>query len=403
VAKRLYLLLFFLSGNICFSQTIVEGQGDSLSQNIYYANRLSSHPFGILRSRFNHNFQTSPTEGISLSFQLSSGNVWLPEVLAYEPLEQQDRDLLSSLAWNDREFYFKESSMPANTMELHADGVFRFYQIDLLIPLREGHELTLNTRAFSLDGGSVPASLLTSDQFIEWFHSNIAGGEDPFARKVYGLNNAQVFYQDAREKVWEMNKGGFTLSGIDLSYSYYPEFKGLKRKGFYTRFGGQLGVNVSGANPSLDLGLNSTFVKTLEFANRKELRIGLSASAFKLNVISLGEGVELSNRRLLLDSEFLLSYLIPIRQNAYFSLAVSYGIQSSYFRSSEFDYQVLTGDRISSHWHYSISHLYKTLSASSLIVSYSHGILAYSLFLREDFSVDNAPDVQVGLGLRLSF
>jgi hypothetical protein len=310
---------------------------------------------------------------------------------------------LSNYLWNDREFHFKENTMPANTMVFHADGLIRLYQVDLRIPLREQHELKIKTRAFSLDGGRIPSSLLTSDQFIEWFHSYVAGGEDPFARKVYGLNEAGIRYQDSQGSTWEMNKGNFILSGIDFAYGYYPDFNNLKRLGIYTRFGGQLGVNVSQANPSLDLGLSSSLVKSLLFKNKKELRFGLSISATHLRLLRLGEGIELSNRRLLMGSEFLVNYIIPTRQNAYFSLAASYGIQSSYFKSSDFEHLVLTGERISSHWHYSISHLYKVLSAGYLIISYSQGILAYSIFLREDFSVDNAPDVQVGLGIRLNF
>jgi hypothetical protein len=396
------LILFLLSCNICFSQADIGGKYDSLTQAIFYGNRLSTHPFGVLTSRINHSFQTGPPEGISLGLHISSGNVWLPEVRAYEPLSQEDRNLLSNYLWNDREFHFQESSMPANTMVFHADGVIRLYQMDLRIPLREKHELTINTRAFSLDGGRVPSSLLTSDQFIEWFHSYVAGGEDPFARKVYGLDDARIQYKDARDEVWEMSKGDFILSGFDLAYFYYPQFKDLQRMGLYARFGGQLGVNVSKANPSVDLGLNSSLVKILEFKNETELRFGLSLSATHLKLLRLGEGIELSNRSLLVGSEFLINYIIPTRNNAYFSLAASYNVHSSYFKSSDFEYIVLSGERISSHWHYSISHLYKVLSAGYLIFSYSHGILAYSLFLREDFSVDNAPDIQVGLGIRLN-
>jgi hypothetical protein len=144
-------------------------------------------------------------------------------------------------------------------------------------------------------------------------------------------------------------------------------------------------------------------LKTLVFKNKTELRLGLGLSATRWKLLSLGQGVELSDRELLLASEFLINYIIPTRNKGYFSVAATYYMQNSYFKKEAFDYVVLTGERISSHWHYAISHLYNVLSASYLSFSYSQGALAYSLFIREDLRVNNAPDVQLGLGIRFRF
>ncbi len=397
------LFLLCLSSSICFSQSEIEGPDDASAHSVYYGNRLSTHPFGVLRSRINQKYQIASSDRISLAIHISNGNVWLPNVLAYNPLNEDDRIELGKYLWNDREFHFDEGSMPASSMELHADGVIRFYHMHLKIPLAAKHELDITTRAFSLDQGRVPYSLLTSDQFIEWFHSNVFGGEDPFARVAYGLNKAGIRYQDANDQIWELNKGSFTMSGFDVTYNFYPDIKGLRRKDIYVNFGLQLGFNVSQANPSMDMGLSSSLLKILAFKNGTELRFGLGLHATRLKIISFGGGLELSNRSLLMGSEFLINYLIPTRRKGHFSIAGTYYIQSSYFKRSDFKHIVLRGERISSHWHYGISHLYKPRSATYLIFSYSQGILDYSLFLREDFSVDNAPDVQVGLGIRVSF
>jgi hypothetical protein len=249
----------------------------------------------------------------------------------------------------------------------------------------------------------VPLSLLTSDTWLEWFHSNIAGGEDPFARKVYGLDQAYIRYQDEEGRTMEINRGQLTWSGIDLVYYYYPDFKALKKHKVYTNFGIQLGENVNPFNPSIDLGINASLIKKVDLKNSRELRMGLSLSALDRNIFELGNGVQISNKKLWLSTELLLNYLIPTLRTGYFSLAISYFLQSSYNLRADFDTLVLTGDRITSHWHYSISHLYRILSANYLIVTYSRGALAYSMFLREDFSVDNAPDAQVGLGINVRF
>ena len=254
------LIFLLLYTNTCFSQT-VKDSADNNSHSVFYGNRLSTHPFGILTSRTNHNFQTAPAKKISLAINMSSGNVWLPYVKAYQPLNEEDKIVMRSYLWHQRESRFDPTNKPNKSIELHADGVIRLYQVNLNIPLPEKHDLNIYTRAFSLDKGKVPFSLLTSDQFIEWFHSNISGGEDPFARKVYGLDNILIYYKDENGKLLEINKGGLTLSGIDLSYNYYPVLKGLRKKKIYTNLGLQLGGNVSNFNPSLDFGFNSSIVK----------------------------------------------------------------------------------------------------------------------------------------------
>ena len=110
----------------------------------------------------------------------------------------------------------------------------------------------------------------TSDEFIEWIHSNIAGGEDPFARKYYGLNHAGIRYIDENGKILHLDKGNLIISGIEFSYNYYPQFKLLKKKNIYTNYGLQLGVNVSEINASLDLGFNSSIVKKIKIKTNNE-------------------------------------------------------------------------------------------------------------------------------------
>ena len=62
---------------------------------------------------------------------------------------------------------------------------------------------------------------------------------------------------------------------------------------------------------------------------------------------------------------------------------------------------VLSGERIEPHWHYAISHLYRPLSANNLTLTYGKGNIVFWIYLREDLVVDNAPDAQTGIGLRL--
>ncbi len=340
---------------------------------------------------------------MSLTLNYSNGNVWLPYVKAYYPIGETDRNAIGRFAWHEREGNFDKENIPSQTMEFHADAVIRVYQAKLDIPLSAKHNLSISARAFSVDAGNVPYSLLTSDQFIEWYHSNLSRFEDPFARKVYGFDKVKVRYSDINGKVLEMKNGDFGVSGFEFTYYYYPAFVKLEKHKIYTNFGLQLGVNSTKINPSADLGFNASVIKQFNLSSGKQIHFGISAAALRQKLFSFGEGIQISNSNFLLSTELLLEYKIPLKHESYLSMATTYFLQSSYNKKSARDYYVLTGDRFSTHWHYSISHLYRTLTANYFILTFSKGAFACSVYAREDLLVDNAPDVQAGIGFKIGF
>ncbi len=337
---------------------------------------------------------------MSVTTNYSSGNVWLPYVKSYSPVNEEDRLAMQNFPWHEREWRYDVTNSPSKTMEFHADGVFREYQIKFNFPIANNHEIKINNRMFSIDYGNIPYSFLTSDQIIEWFHSNIYGGEDPFARKAYGFNQAKLRYKDANGKTIQLNNGDFVFSGIDLSYYYYPDFIFLSSRNIYTNLGFQLGINSSRVNPSLDLGLNFTLLKKISLRNsRNQLDLGFSSSALRQKIVHFGNSVELSNKKYLCSLELLLEYVKRFNDGSYFSIATTWSVQSSYYRKSDFESLVLTGQRISTHWNHAISHLYTPLTSNTLVFTYAKGNIALWVYLKEDLLVDNAPDVQTGIGL----
>jgi hypothetical protein len=260
----------------------------------------------------------------------------------------------------------------------------------------------INTRMFSLDPGNLPYSSLTSDQFIEWFHSHLMGGEDPFARKAYGYNHAGIHFTDQNGNVFEMHDGDFLFTGIDLSYYYYPDFKSFEKRNLYTSFGLQLGINVSDVNPSVDIGINPTLIRKVILNKRSEIHLGASLGVLRQKMLQFGEGVHLSNKNFLFSSEFLLDCILRFRKGRSVSFASSYWVQDSYYKHDDFNYMVLTGERISTHWNYAISHLYRPITANNLIITYFKGGFACSVYFREDLLVDNAPDLQTGVGVKIN-
>lgn len=393
-----FLLLSLLCYLTCFSQPVEEGLEKDRPRNTYYANTLSVHPLGIFLSRINNNFQLTPDKEISIDINVSNGNVWLPYVKGYKPLNQADRNAMSELVWSSREFKF-DTARPADKLEFAADGIIRRYQLHLNIPIRNTHEIKMRLNTYSLDPGEIPYSFLTSDQVIEWFHSNVIGGEDPFARKHYGFNKAKIMYKDPHGNTLTLDNGEFVFSNIDLSYYYYPQLDFLKKRNLFATVGAKSGFNINKASSSIDLGGNFTLLKNFKLKNpEKEIRVGLSMGALRQRFIRFKESVELSNKKYLLHAEMLFEYVKFINDNSYLSWATTWFLQDSY--NKKIDYFVLSGNRVSSHWHYALSHLNRPLSGNNFVFTYGKGSIAIWLYLREDGWVDNAPDVQTGIGLK---
>jgi hypothetical protein len=402
---RFLLILFIGSFGNCFSQTdtasIILDSGNT-SQS-FLPNTISTHPLGVLISRISHNFQMKPSEKSSIALNISSGNVWLPYVKGYFPLNVSDINSMENIVWSAREFSFDFINSPSKTIEFHADAVIRLYQFNLIIPISHNFELKLNTRCVSADRGNIPFSLLTSDQFIEWFHSTLAGGEDPFARKVYGFNKTKISYTDENGKTFTLDNGDFIFSGVDVILYYYPTFKSLIKRNIYINFGLQTGINTNRINPSLDIGLNSSVNKQITIGSKRKLQLGVATGILRQKVQMLGEGVQISSNKFLFSAEVLLNYQKQTAKGSFISFGTSYFVQSPYNNKDDYKSIVLSGDRISSHWHYSLSHLYRYLSYNTLFITYSKGAFSISAYVKEDLLVDNAPDVQTGLGLRVNF
>ncbi|MFT4756202.1 MAG: hypothetical protein ACI91R_000847 [Vicingaceae bacterium] len=83
-----------------FSQKI----SDSLARfSVSHANTLSVHPFGIFMSRINTNFQLKADKNLSVTANISGGNIWLPRVKSDSPINESDRNEVSKLNWYNRD------------------------------------------------------------------------------------------------------------------------------------------------------------------------------------------------------------------------------------------------------------------------------------------------------------
>ncbi|CAA9200232.1 hypothetical protein [Flavobacterium collinsii] len=385
------------SENNDFWNKEIENSSDIIKPNI-----LSNHPLGIYISRLNHSFNVRSPDKYSFSFEVSSGNVVLPYVKSYELTDPNDQKIAKNLPWHTREFSFDLNKVPANTKEFFADGVIRSYRFTFTLPITVHHELNFGLRMNSLDGGKYPYSIFTSDETIEWFHSNIAGGEDPFSRRHYGLNKAGISYKDENDKVLTMNNGNFTIPGIDINYNYYPKLEMNEKHHIYLNFGTQLGINTSKYNPVADFGVSASILKKKIIKNKNILSFGASAGVLRQHFLEYGDRVNISSQNFFYSFEGLIDYKVKLKNNNRISYGINYNFQTSYNKKNERDYIVLTGERINTHWQKTISHLYENLEGWNFICTYSTKRFSYFIYFREDLNLDNAPDFQTGIGLKMS-
>lgn len=394
------LILIFGRNHEVLSQS--QAVNDSYFTGIKKPFLLSNHPLGMFVLRIDHNFNIRPPDKVQINFGIHNGNVWQPLVKAYKPLESSVRNLMKEYIWFSREAYFNSSTMPSDSVQYHADAVIRAFPADIRFRLSDHHELCIRIRSYLITRGVVPFSTITSDRFLEWFHSNIAGGEDPFARKYYGYNKASIYYTDENNESINLKSGDFLVPGIETHYYYYPRFNLTGTKSFYMNFGIHTGANLSKYNRSADLGISSSAMKNFSFKNQQNLTLCFGAGLLKQGILKYGDQVDIINNNFLYSLEGEIAFFKQINEDSYYSIGLNYYYQNPYNRRDEFKYIVLTGNRVTTHWHYAMTHMYTSLQSWSLIFSYSRKrtILVY---VREDLKVNNAPDIQTGVEVQIPF
>ncbi len=391
--KVLKAVLFFLiitSGRSAFCQK------DSI--NIWKPYLLSNHPLGIFTSRINHNFNSHASSKYQVSFTLSRGNVWLPEVVSNHLTKKADQDFYSKILWHERESTFKLNPAESKQEILMADGIFSSYYLQLNGPLSKKADFNFSIKANQISGGKVPFSLLTSDQLLEWFHTNIAGGEDPFGRKLYDFNQNKFFYQDKNGGIINIEDDRLLLTEVSFDAYFYPVFSYFEKHNIKINTGIHTGGSIINNKVNFDLGLMSTLSKKIYSKKRLTIHTGFAGSALTPNIIKSSK-VSINQNKVLFSLESQWNFVRKIKPTRDFIFGINYHLQSAFQPTSELDNIVLTGKRNVSHWHYAGRSLHLGSQGWSFIFSIRNKAFTYSTFFREDFVVDNAPDFQVGWGI----
>lgn len=399
--NSVYLLI------VCFFGALEAQVADSLSfkNGIEKSNTLTTHHFGIFSARLNTNFKLRPQKNTTLSLNTSSGNNFHPFVEIYIPKDPAIQAQQSRLIWYRRDFRFRDQeTTPADYMNIIIDAVIKEFRVGMTLPINNKNELNVNLRSYLITKGKYPFSVFTGDESIEWFHSNIAGGEDPYGRRYYGLNQVNFKYQDRNGNTLELHNNDFFIGGIEISHYYYPTLSINKTKNIFINFGSHLGINTSKYNSSIDLGVSANAIKKTTLKNNYEFNTAIGLNILRKNTLNLkNEVIDLGNNPYLATAEANLEIAKFTKQKNYNAFSVNYQIQSPYNKRKEANYYRMLGkwEEINGGWQYGFETLYKNLSFWTFMYTYGRPNLTLSIYFVEDFYINNAPDFQTGINLKV--
>jgi len=399
--KKVFFIFLFFTYLFSFSQG-----NDSLyfKNGIENPSLVSTHHFGIFSSRINQNFKLKIPANTTIAFSSESGNSFHPFVEAYLPKDATIRQNFSNKIWYNRHFDFvDQATTPAEYMNIVIDAVIKSFRLQVSIPINKKHELNISLRSILITKGKYPFSIFTGDEFIESFHSNIAGGEDPLGRKYYGINQVNFKYTDRNGNVLELQNGDFFLGGIELNHQYYPELLMNKKRNLFVNFGSHIGINTSKFNPSIDLGFSVNLIKKHVLKNNNEFNFAFGGSFLRKNLINFKDVIDLGNNSFLASVESEIEFTKFTEKKNYHSFGIHYQLQTRYNQFKEDSYYHLKGkwQEVHSGWHHGFTTLYQALSAWTFLYTYARPNYKLTLYLKEDFKVNNAPDAQTGISIQI--
>ncbi|WP_452228903.1 hypothetical protein [Lacinutrix sp. MEBiC02404] len=399
--KSFYLFIFtlVLFPFITFSQQ-VDSIPTTIKNGITKPSIVSSHPFGIFFSRLQGNFKTHATKKAVVNISLESANVWGPPVTTYVPNDEATRNEARKYDWDLAQYHFDVEDLDAETFQLQIDGVIKSIKANVAFNLSDNKELVVALRVAMLTNGEYPLSFFTSDKFIEDFHSKIAGGEDPFDRKVFKLNDAGIKYTDRNGNTAELEKNDVFLSGIETYYYYYPEWLINKNKSFFMNLGSHLGTNLSKYNTSIDLGVSVNAVKKIAFKNENYAQIGASLGSLRKNAINLKkDNVQFGTNNYVAFLESALEYNFISKKGSTHSIGLDFYIQTSLNKKKELDYIIpIRHPDAHDAWGTGTTNLYKNNNYWTLLYSFTRKVTT-TIYLQQDLTVNNNPDIQTGVSV----
>ena len=397
--QKLVFIFFLCVSLFTFAQSDQDSIPAFAKNGISKPSILSTNPFGVFISRLNHNFKLKASRRMEIDIALESGNVWGPNVKTYTPNDPAIRREMSNIEWFSRQYFVDEETLDAGYFEIETDGVIKGLRANLTIPTGKNQELVVGFGASILTNGKFPFSALTTDRFIEFFHDNVAGGDDPFDRRVFGLDKAKFLYTDRNGRTFDLGNGDFLGAGIETHYYYYPTF--LNDKKIYFNLGAHVGTNLSKYNMSMDIGASAAGVKQFDLNDRNYVLFGLGANLLRKNAIDLqSDNFDFGTNDFVGSFEVNGEYTFVSKGKTYHSFGINYYMQTSLHQKDEDDYNIYVRDEDSfNSWGHGTRHLYRDTNYWTFVYTFTRKI-STSFYIQQDFTVNNNPDLQTGVSVK---
>lgn len=99
----------------------------------------------------------------------------------------------------------------------------------------------------------------------------------------------------------------------------------------------------------------------------------------------------------------MFEYTKFTRKKNYHSVSVNYQIQSSFNKRAEAAYYQFVGlwQEIHSGWQNGFEKLYDYQSAWSWLYTYGRKNYSFTIYIKEDLSLNNSPDIQTGISFKI--
>ncbi len=400
---RILLSIILITGLFSGAQTARDSTL-VLSDGLIKPNLISAHHFGLFIGRMEQDQKIESNKRITVNVQYQSGNIFQPIVQSYLPQDPAIRSDFADTIWFFRYLDFvDQETTPAQIQNIEIDAVYKVLRASVNIPLNKQHELTIGLRAFATVAGSPLDSPLTGDDFIEWFHSNVAGGEDAFGRRFYGLNEVNVNFTDRNGRNLRMDDGDIILGGFEAAHTYHIPWAAANNRGFYINTTSQLAINTHRYNRGLDLGTGLAVIKSVNHHARSRFWLSFSSSLLATGLIDRDENIEISNNSFLNNNEIAVQWVHTTTRGNENRIMLHYQNQSPYFDRGEEDYFHLKGNwnAINQGWHHGYTTLIQNISHYSLVYSHVRKNWAIQAYLKQDLAVNMAPDLETGISLTI--
>lgn len=316
------------------------------------------------------------------------------------PHDAEATRFLSMHPWHKRDSIFQAMPRNYDSTVYSSDGVMRTFNMSVRFSVSSFSEIEITGRALWLTGGEQPTALITSDGFIEDFHSNIKGGEDPFGRKQYEYNEAEIFYLDRTGKSLHLKKGQVVMPGVQVNYHMYANNKELKKYRIQASAGLHLGFNIPAFSRSVDAGISGVLQKQFTSKGKHLYTIAAAGGLLRQQLWAANTHVDFARSKWLPSLESMFEYRQQKGRQHYWAFGLNFYYLGSYHPAGQFNDVTPIGNRYSSHWHLALTHLYRNSQYWSLIYTLGRKCV-WSIYMLQDFKVNNGPDFQTGIAVEL--